>query len=607
MKALRCHPRTLLMFSMLAVLMTAASMQTFPVSAQSYESGAIIDIRVEKDSFLPNREIEIDVVINNDGVLSTEYELDVIIIGPLGDEVFNSSEDRRQRVSVLAGDTVTETVVWPSKTRSDAGQYTVTAVLRDFVELLTIYDTFDLDKGVTFELESRPLLFVSKRTIDFGKFKPTETPEQTIAVSNSGNGTLEWEVTDWPKDWVELVGPTSMTTGSGTVTLRVRPDALISRPLRGDLVINSNVGDRDIELTASIQGVITGNVSNVMADQITYKQGNVVTVDYDIENDGNVRLDYLVTLTILGPSGETVFDSLEEGDAVRYSLAPDAGVDKDFRWKLPFDAEVGTYEAYVGLRYWYDPDLIFYDYLDNRYLRDRSELPIAAVFQVKEGPRINVSPFDWGFGAIFVGEAPEAVFVVENKGVGTLEWNVAKVPDWLELRSPLEELAGGGELIVAIAPEVAQGNYSGSILVESNAGDLDIPVTLAVQPLPTPTALPTSTPEPTPEPTSTPSPTATSTPEPTATETRVPPTPTTTPTQVPTPVPPTPTRVPEPTLAPPVVQATVVIEPTPEPESSGACGAAYGDVSFLTASANLLLLLSPIGMVLGLRSRRRHR
>ena len=97
-------------------------MQTFPVSAQSYESGAIIDIRVEKDSFLPNREIEIDVVINNDGVDSTEYELDVIIIGPLGDEVFNSSEDRRQRVSVLAGDTVTETVVWPSKTRSDAGQ-----------------------------------------------------------------------------------------------------------------------------------------------------------------------------------------------------------------------------------------------------------------------------------------------------------------------------------------------------------------------------------------------------------------------------------------------------------------------------------------------------
>jgi hypothetical protein len=481
------------------------------------------------------------------------------------------------------------------------------AELRDFVESTTIYDAFGLERGVTFELESRPLLFVSKRTIDFGKFKPTETPERTMVVSNSGNGTLEWEVVDWPKGWVDLVGPTSKITGSGTVTLRVRPDALISRPLRGDLVINSNVGDREIELIASVQGVVTGEVSGVMADQVTYKQGNVVTVDYDIENNGNVDLEYLVTLTILGPNGETAYDSLERGEAVRLSLTPDSNIDGSFKWKLPFDAAVGQYEAYVALRYWYDPDLIFYDYLDNRYLRDRSDLPINAVFQVREGPRLGVSPSDWDFGTIYVGEAAETSFAVENAGVGTIEWNVAELPDWLELQSPLQGLAGGGELIVAIDPGVSEGDYAGTIVVESNGGDVYIPVTLAVQPLPTPTALPTATPEPTPEPTSTPLPTPTSTPEPTATSTRVPPTPTTTPTTVPTPVPPTPTQVPEPTVTPFVPLATAVIEPTPEPEASGGCGAANGHVSSLTASANLLLLFSPIAMALGLRHRRRHR
>ena len=597
----------MLFYSMLAAILAAASIQAFPVSAQSFSSGAIADVRVEKDSYLPNREIEIEVDITNDGIYAADYQLVVVIIDPLGDDVYDSSTERLERVSVLAGQTVTETFVWPSKTRSEAGKYTVMAVLRDFFESTTIYDTFGLERGVTFELESRPLLFVSKRTIDFGKFSPTETPERTMVVSNSGNGTLEWEVVDWPRDWVDIVHPTSKITGSDTVTLRVRPDALISRPLRGDLVINSNVGEREIELIASVQGIVTGKVSNVMADRVTYKQGNVVTVKYDIENNGNVNLEYLVTLTILGPSGENAYSSQEQGEAVRLSLTPDSDVNGSFEWKLPFDAVIGQYEAYVALRYWYDPDLIFYDYLDNRFLRDRSALPISAAFQVREGPRLGVSPSDWDFGTVFVGEAAEASFAVGNAGVGTIDWNVAKLPDWLELQSPLQGLVGGGELIVAIAPEVSQGDYAGKIVVESNGGDIDIPVTLEVQPLPTPTALPTATPEPTPEPTSTPLPTPTSTPEPTATSTRVPPTPmpTTTPTAEPTPVPPTPTQVPEPTVTPFVPQATAVIEPTPEPESSGACGAAIGHVSSLTAGANLLLLFSPIGMALGLRHRRR--
>ncbi|MCH8062642.1 MAG: hypothetical protein IH861_09075 [Chloroflexi bacterium] len=607
MKALRRHPRTVLFYSMLAALLTAASMQAFPASAQSSGSGVIVGVRVEKDSFLPNREVEIEVDITNDGIYATDYQLDVIIIDPLGEEVYNNSTERRDKISVLDGETVTITVTWPSKTKSEAGKYTIMAVLRDFVESTTIYDTFGLEEGVTFELEFRPLLFVSRRTIDFGKFNPMETPEQTVVVSNSGNGTLEWEAVEWPAEWVDLVGPTSKTKGSGTVTLRVRSDALLSRPLRGFLVINSNVGDREIELTASVQGIITGKVNDITVSQVTYKQGDLVTVDYDIKNDGNVNLDYLVTLTILGPDGETAFDSLERGDAVRLSLTPDSKVDRSFEWQLPFDVTVGPYEAYVGLRYWHDPDLIFYDYLDDRYRRDRSEFPIVAFFQIKEGPRLSVSPSEWDFGTIYVGESPEASFAAENAGVGTIEWNVVELPDWLDLQEPLEGLVGAGELVVAIDPEVPQGDYAGTIFVESNGGEVLIRVTLVVQPLPTPTALPTATPEPTVEPTPTPLPTPTSTPEPTATATRVPPTQTPTPTAVPTPVPPTPTQVPEPTVTPFVPLATVVIEPTPEPESSGACGAANGRVSALTAGANLLLLFSPIAMAMGLRHGRRHR
>ena len=607
MKALRRHPRTVLFYSMLAALLTAASMQTFPASAQTSDSGVIVGIRVEKDSFLPNRKVEIEVDVNNDGFYTTDYQLEVIIIDPLGEEVYNNSTERRDKISVPAGETVTVTVTWPSKTKSEAGKYTIMAVLRDFIESTNIYDTFGLEKGVTFELESRPLLFISKSALDFGKFNPMETPERTVVVSNSGNGSIEWEVVEWPTEWIDLVGPTSKITGSGTVTLRVRPDALLSRPLRGILVVDSNVGDRDIELIGFVQGIITGEISDVTADQIIYKQGDVVTVNVDIENDGNVDLDYLVTLTVLGPDGETAFDSLERGEALRLSLKPGSKVDRSFRWQLPFDVAVGPYEAYVGLRYWFDSDLIFYDYLDDRYRRDRSEFPIVAFFQIREGPRLSVSPSEWDFGTIYVGESQETSFAADNAGAGTIDWNVAELPDWLNLQEPLRGLVGSGDIVVAIDPELPQGDYAGTIVVESNGGAVEIKVTLEVLPLSTPTALPTATPEPTMEPTSTPQPTPTSTPEPTATATLVPPTQTPTPTAVPTPVPPTPTRVPEPTVTPLVPTATVVIEPTPEPESSGACGAANGRVSALTAGANLMLLFSPIAMAMGLRHRRRHR
>ena len=268
---------------------------------------------------------------------------------------------------------------------------------------------------------------------------------------------------------------------------------------------------------------------------------------------------------------------------------------------------MGPYEAYVGLRYWFDPDLIFYDYLDDRYRRDRSEFPIVAFFQIREGPRLSVSPSEWDFGTIYVGESQETSFAADNAGAGTIDWNVAELPDWLNLQEPLRGLVGSGDIVVAIDPELPQGDYAGTIVVESNGGAVEIKVTLEVLPLSTPTALPTATPEPTMEPTSTPQPTPTSTPEPTATATLVPPTQTPTPTAVPTPVPPSPTRIPEPTVTPLVPTATVVIEPTPEPESSGACGAANGRVSALTAGANLMLLFSPIAMAMGLRHRRRHR
>ena len=136
--------------------------------------------------------------------------------------------------------------------------------------------------------------------------------------------------------------------------------------------------------------------------------------------------------------------------------------------------------------------------------------------------------------------------------------------------------------------------------------------------LPAPTATPTLTPLPTatPVPTATPLPTATptSTPIPTQTATRTPTTiPSATPTRTPEPtLTPRPTRTPTPKAKPteiptqiPSPTSATIEDPAMEAESGFAC-VPFLDVSKGTGAMNVLLLLGPIGLIVGYR-RIRHR
>ena len=143
------------------------------------------------------------------------------------------------------------------------------------------------------------------------------------------------------------------------------------------------------------------------------------------------------------------------------------------------------------------------------------------------------------------------------------------------------------------------------------------------QPTATPTPLPTDTPTPTLTPTVTPTPTITLTPTQTATPTSTA-TPTETPTMTPTPtetpVPtatathtPLPTDTPEPTATPaPPTQTpqvvVVVVTATPGPDagapSGGGCNS-VGAVPLGAGAANSVLLLAPLGVIGGVRWRRK--
>lgn len=578
---------------------TARAFQTGP------SSGKITLLKADRPVYVPRTTAVFNVEIENDGPAVQDYQLTVVAYSPSGEEAFRSSVER---INLLpAGERRLTQFQWSTSSRTEAGGYTLTAELRDLAEYDILFDSVMKSGGITFEVQSKPVLFLSDEELDFGDFLPAESPELNMFVSNTGNSILEWSITSVPEDWVELVSPIGDTKETATVVLRVKPDAPISRKLRGEVVITSNAGDREIPISGNVVGDFDGELTRVRAIKGLYRQGESVALEYTIKNTGTVLMHYSGAVTLVAPDGSIAYDGISAGENVRVSLEAEGSQTVNFIWDAPLDTPVGFYEAYVALTYWFEPEHIFYDALNDTFMRATSSDITNAVFEVKEGPTLSAEPAEWDFGTILVDQTLGSANIdISNAGGATLEWELVSWPDWIEIAKPSSMVnVGANNVLARVRPSLPASDYSGAIRIESNGGNLSIPVSLSITlpatatPAPTATVEPTATSVPTPTPvpqtpTSTPLPDRVAPARPTATSRPA----------TSTPVPPTATVAPTATVV--VVLATV--EPTATPSQSGVgCSAPLGNVSLATGLLNGLLVVAPLGMIAGAKYGRRRR
>jgi hypothetical protein len=93
-----------------------------------------------------------------------------------------------------------------------------------------------------------PKLKVRSNSYDFRDVKQGDTPSKTFMVENTGGGTLNWEVSDYP-DWLD-VGTTS-GTNDGSLTVTVRSDAS-GGDYDGTVEVISNAGSEAIGVSGHI-------------------------------------------------------------------------------------------------------------------------------------------------------------------------------------------------------------------------------------------------------------------------------------------------------------------------------------------------------------------
>ena len=616
---------------------------------QQAPSGEITVLQTEKTSYVTGNNVSITLVAENDGDERVAYLAVVVITGPSGHIVYDSDiEGEDEKISLWPGESWNISLRWRLPSSADEGTYVVTASLHDWNDPSTIYHEISDEEGFTFRVKHEVILgTVSIHNfgpIDLADIEPAKIPGLSIDVWNKGSGILEWRVTDWPVDWVELISPSpnEAVTGPGIIILKVKRypkfSALNGGDVRGKITVRSNGGDEDIILAATILGNPDGMITRLKTSSPSgkeIKQGEEVEFRIGVKNVGNVDLEYRVTFTIRYSSGAKVYSSNAEGADLKIYMEPDDDEDDaerhTWRWTIPFTVLGGTYTVEAELRDWNDFVMLFDESSDT--------------FEIKGRPLVlTVSPPSYNFGTIIQGNTPESSFEVSSSG--SLEWEVSSWPEWVDLVSPTSSVKSNGDVLIKVKDSAPVGIHSGVIKVVSSIGVETIPLsvsvlraentatltptavvmptpmlvtaTLTLQPVPTVTpVLRTSAPTASPAlPTVTPMPIPTTpTPQLTNTATPVPPTASPIPTltakpttatltsamAAPTRLPPAATKDSEPpTEAGFGLAATPPAhdEPTRAPApSGGSCSSTFGVTPTLAGLANILFLLAPVAMI----------
>ena len=195
------------------------------------------------------------------------------------------------------------------------------------------------------------------------------------------------------------------------------------------------------------------------------------------ENDPEYRLQYNLHFAIRDVRTGTIYDSSQDPqNSVQVALTPSASVSAELLWNIPYDFPSDDYKfrVSVNLADGDDADEVISD-LDIS-IADRSK------YVVMEEDR-------WNFQRVVAEETPrtERILIApKNPDAGDLTWRVTSWPsEWLELMEPTPdpldpsrsiEVTNTGFLQLRVSGSALVGNFSGDVIITSNAGQIVFPV-----------------------------------------------------------------------------------------------------------------------------------
>jgi len=319
-------------------------------------------------------------------------------------------------------------------------------------------DGGDATVDVTMSVAQEPTLSVTPTSLDLG----TTDTEASFAIHNTGGGTLTWDITSEPPEWLQ-VSATSGETASGAesaIVLTVSRTGLPPGLYNHNISVTSNGGDSSLDVSMAIEELPALSVSPASVDFGTTE----TEASFAIHNTGGGTLTWDIAsqppewLQVSAMSGET-----QSGAESTIVLTVD---------RTGLDPGVHTHTMSIT--------------------SNGGDGSVDVCMAIEEVPVLSVTPASVDFGSA----ETEASFSIQNIGGGSVTWDItSQPPAWLQLSAMSGETQSGAESVIVLTVDrtgLDPGVYTYTISITSNGGDAMVHVTMSVAGIPALSVTPAS-------------------------------------------------------------------------------------------------------------------
>ncbi|NYT12285.1 MAG: choice-of-anchor D domain-containing protein [Methanomassiliicoccales archaeon] len=198
----------------------------------------------------------------------------------------------------------------------------------------------------------KPILSYSPTSLDFGSVALGYTGSKTFEMWNSGEGTLEYSISE-SCSWITSVSPsTGTSTGEhDTITVSIDTSGLSGGSYNYAIPLNSNGGSGTVSTFVTVQSEPDLSYSPTSLDFGTVAIGYTGSKTFEVWNSGDETLEYSISescswITSVSPSNGT---STGEHDTITVSIDTGGLSSGSYNYAIPLNSNggSGTVNVYV--------------------------------------------------------------------------------------------------------------------------------------------------------------------------------------------------------------------------------------------------------------------
>ncbi len=304
-----------------------------------------------------------------------------------------------------------------------------------------------------------PVLNVSPPAHDFGNVHQGNTPSTEFTVTNGGNGTLTWQVSNFSSDCFTVSpSPGTSQSGNGSLTVTLKSDAPIGSCSNTLTVNGGSAGSKSISITVNVAEPPKLEVSPLSHDFGTITQRSTTSARFTVTNAGSGTLTWEV-------------DSSFTSDCLTVSPSPGSSQSGagDITVSVKSDVPIGSCSSSVTV---------------NGGNAGTKSISIQVNVVQPTEPILDVSPLLHDFGTVSQGDTSSKKSTVTNIGVGTLTWQVDSsfTSDcFTVVPSPGIPQNGAGDITVSVKSDAPTRSCSDTLTLNAgSAGSQSISITVNV-------------------------------------------------------------------------------------------------------------------------------